>query len=88
MGKLELEILCVFCASVVNRGALTQPQGRKGTVAIFSAGPHPHNSAKSHYNIVGSEDSAPIDRKIPHSSPAVSPELQDATWIIILSFQH
>jgi len=32
---------------VVNRYALTQPQRRRGTEAIFSALTHPHNSAKS-----------------------------------------
>jgi len=31
MGELESEILCFFCASVVKRHALTQPQRRRGT---------------------------------------------------------
>jgi len=47
MGELESEILCVFCAYVMKRNALTQPQRHRGTETIFSAGPHPHNSAKS-----------------------------------------
>ena len=46
MGGLESKILHLF-ASVVNRDALTQPQRRRGTEAIFSARTHLHNSAKS-----------------------------------------
>jgi hypothetical protein len=46
--NFEPGILCVFCASVVNRYALTQPQRRRGTEAIFPALTHPHYSAKSH----------------------------------------
>ena len=36
-----------FVPSVVSCYSLTQPQCYRGTEAIFSAGPHPHNSAKS-----------------------------------------
>jgi len=37
MGELESEKIYIFCASVVNRYALTQPQRHRGTEAIFSA---------------------------------------------------
>jgi len=48
MGEFESQKLYVFCAYVVNRDSLTQPQRRRGTETRTAAVPHPHNSAKSH----------------------------------------
>ncbi|UEC40533.1 MAG: hypothetical protein METHSR3v1_1270019 [Methanothrix sp.] len=50
MGEHKSEKLYVSVPSVVNRYALTQPQRRRGTEVIISAGPDPHNSAKSRLN--------------------------------------
>jgi len=37
MGELESQILCIFCASVMNHDALAQPQSHRGYILCLNS---------------------------------------------------